>query len=248
MSFKDHFSGHANSYAAARPTYPESLFKYLAKLCSSNELAWDCATGNGQAATGLSPYFNKVLATDASSEQIEQGQFKENLEYQVMPAENPDIADSSADLITVAQAIHWFDIDKFFESTRRVLKADGVLAVWSYGLHEINPRCDEITAHLYSDIVGKYWPTERCYVETRYQDIHFPFTNIESPSFEIICKWSAQDVLNYYHSWSAVQRYMADKGSSPLELIEAEFVAAWDSESQRDVRWPISLHVSRKPA
>ena len=245
MTFKDHFSGHAQSYAAARPTYPDELFSYLDEVSFENGFAWDCATGNGQAATGLAPYFEKVLATDASNEQIQQAQKGTNIEYQIMAAENPDIEDSSVDLVTVAQAIHWFDIDKFFSTTKRVLKPQGILAVWSYGLHEIDRRCDEITAHLYSDIVGKYWPSERCFVEQRYADIQFPLDKIEPPSFDMRCQWSAEDVLNYYASWSAVQRYITENGTSPIDLIRQDFIDAWGVEEVKSIRWPLALYVNR---
>lgn len=247
MNFKDHFSDHAQSYATARPTYPDSLFNHLASLCREHELAWDCATGNGQAAVGLSAYFKSVLATDASAEQIAQAQEASNIQYQQSPAENTAIADCSVDLVTVAQAIHWFEIEKFFAEVERVLKPEGVLAVWSYGLHEISVACDEITARLYSDIVGKYWPRERCHVEQRYEGVGFPYSAIAGPEFEILCEWSAQDVLNYYDSWSAVQRYWKDKGASPIALVADDFVQAWGEESVRVVRWPITLYARRKP-
>jgi SAM-dependent methyltransferase len=248
MTFKDHFSGHAQRYAEARPTYPDELFSYLKEVSNDHKTAWDCATGNGQAAAALAPFFEKVLATDASNEQIQQARQCVNIDYQVMAAENPSIEDSSIDLITVAQAIHWFDIDKFFAAAERVLKPGGILAVWSYGLHEINQLCDEVTTYLYSDIVGKYWPSERCFVEKRYEDIQFPMSKIEAPAFDMRCQWSVDDVLNYYGSWSAVQRYIAENGTSPIELIKADFKAAWGEEEVRSVRWPLALFVNRNRA
>lgn len=248
MEFKDHFSGHAQSYAAARPGYPSELFDFLQSECSERNFAWDCATGNGQAAVGLAPYFKNVLATDASSEQIEQTQSQENIQYRVMPAEYPELDDASVDLVTVAQAIHWFDIEKFFSGVERVLKVNGLLAVWSYGLHKISPECDAITEKLYSEIVGKYWPPERASVEKGYDEIHFPFAALNSPSFEIRCHWTCAEVLGYYNSWSAVQRYMAENETSPLELIKSDLINAWGDVEQREVNWPISLYVSRKLA
>ena len=68
----DHFSAHAQNYARFRPTYPTELFAWLASQSPGHRLAWDCGTGNGQAALGLADHFVHVHATDLSPQQLAQ--------------------------------------------------------------------------------------------------------------------------------------------------------------------------------
>jgi len=162
-NFKDHFSNNSKQYASSRPKYPRSLFEFLIGLVSNRNIAWDCATGNGQAAVVLSEYFEQVIASDASKEQIENAESRKNIRYEVFPAERTNIADSSIDLITIAQALHWFNLDDFYKEAKRVLRKDseagirgggGVIAAWAYGLHSISKEIDNITHSLYEDILG----------------------------------------------------------------------------------------------
>ncbi|MDA1370113.1 MAG: class I SAM-dependent methyltransferase [Proteobacteria bacterium] len=246
MTFKDHFSRHAQSYALARPQYPDELFSYLRTCCAQHSLAWDCATGNGQAALSLARYFGRVVATDASAEQIAQALPAVNVEYAVMPAENPTLEGESVDLIAVAQALHWFNIDAFFVAADRVLKKQGVLAVWSYGQHEIDTEVDAIVHRLYADIVGDYWPTERCMVEARYEGIEFPYTLMSAPSIEMHVEWSLQQLLGYLMSWSAVQRFIRASGENPLEQVNDQLREAWGRDPVKKVSWPLTLNIGRK--
>ncbi len=157
MSFKDHFSGHAQEYSQARPTYPKELFAYLASIAPRHDAVWDCATGNGQAAVGLSAYFKKVIATDASEQQIQNAEQRDNIEYRVTTAEHSGLDNHSVDLIAVAQALHWFDFDNFYQEVKRVLKADGVLAVWTYALLSTpDDKINRLINEFYTDIVGSY--------------------------------------------------------------------------------------------
>ncbi len=149
--FRDHFSGHADRYEAFRPDYPAELFDYLASIAPGHELAWDCATGNGQAALGVAPYFASVIATDASARQIEQARPRENVRYSVSPASDAPTPDASVDMVTVAQALHWFDLPAFYTEVRRVARHDAVLAVWCYEMHSIIPEVDAIVSALYHE-------------------------------------------------------------------------------------------------
>jgi len=160
--FIDNFSTQSKEYSFSRPTYPESLFEFLSKVTHQKNLAWDCATGNGQAAIGLSKYFKKVIASDASKNQIRHGFQRENIDYKLFPAENVELDNDSVDIVTVAQALHWFDFDKFYYNVKRVGKKDGIIAVWSYDMHEINPQIDKFTDRLDVDgeILGSYWKKE----------------------------------------------------------------------------------------
>ncbi len=216
--FKDHFSKKSSLYKEARPTYPKALFEYLALLTKAHDLAWDCATGNGQAAVMLANYYKKVVATDASEEQIKQAVSKCNIDYRVSLAENSGLLDKTADLITVAQAFHWFCFEDFFKETKRVLKQNGFLAIWCYELlTTASPNLNQLIGTFYQDIVGPYWPKERRHIENRYQDIQFPFEKLETPEFFIEPNWTLQELLNYFSSWSSTQYYQKDLNKDPIE-------------------------------
>jgi ubiquinone/menaquinone biosynthesis C-methylase UbiE len=243
---KDHFSGHAACYQQFRPNYPAPLFEYLASLCPAHDLAWDCATGNGQAAVALAPYFTSVIATDFSAQQIEQAQRDAKVRYLVARADQAPIEALSADLVTVAQALHWFNLASFYREVFRVAKPGGLLAVWSYEMHHIAPEIDAVVLRLYSDIVGPYWPPERKIVEEGYRTLPFPFDEIAPPQFEMVHSWDLEHVLGYLGSWSATQRYRNQLGKDPLALIADDLKAAWfDPERARDVVWPLNVRVGR---
>jgi SAM-dependent methyltransferase len=243
---KDHFSGHADRYEEYRPTYPAGLFGYLASLCPRHDLAWDCATGNGQAATALAPYFSTVVASDASQKQIDQAHPRDNVQYLVAPADAVPLVNSSVDLVTVAQALHWFQLPQFYAEVTRVVKPDGFIAVWCYQLHTITPAIDAVVHHLYSDIVGADWPPERRLVEEGYATVEFPFAAVTAPPFHMTHSWDLDHLLGYIDSWSASQRYRNRTGHDPRELINADLVAAWgDQNDERTVTWPLHVRVGR---
>jgi ubiquinone/menaquinone biosynthesis C-methylase UbiE len=241
VGFKDHFSGHAGDYARARPSYPQELFEYLQANCECHEKVWDCGTGNGQAALALAKYFKQVIATDASSSQISEAPSASNVEFRVLAAEDPALESSSFDLVTVAQALHWMDTDAFFRNADRVLKTDGRLAVWSYGLLKVNSYIDEIVGHLYEAILGDYWPEERRMVEAEYADIVFPFRQIQSRSFTMSLNWTLAELLDFLGSWSAVQRYKERNNADPLALVADDLYVAWGDAELREVKWSLIL-------
>ena len=247
MSFKDHFSKQAADYAIFRPDYPQELFTYLGSIAPSRQLAWDCGTGNGQAAVGLASGFDRVIATDASEKQIANAQPHEHVEYRVAPAENSGIESEMIDLIMVAQALHWFDLDRFYAEARRVLKPDGVLAASAYNLLRIEPAIDEIANRYYYEVVGPFWPPERQLVE-RFADLPFPFDEIRAPKFEMTAKWSFEHLLGYLRTWSSTQRFIAAKGTDPLDQITNDLRSAWGNPRRtRSVSWPLVVRIGRKP-
>jgi len=243
-SFKDHFSGHSSSYAEYRPTYPDALFAFLADCCTGHSLAWDCATGSGQAALALSEYFDRVIATDASEAQIREAESKAGIEYRVARAEASGLDDDSIELITVGQALHWFDIPAFLDESQRVLVEGGVLAVWSYERCAIEPACDALINELYLDAVGPYWPAERAFVEGGYRSIELPMPSISAPEFSMKKQWAVEEMLGYLRTWSASQRYMKANGSDPVVLIQERLSRAW-GEGRREVSWPLSIKIGR---
>ena len=244
--FEDHFSGHSEKYAQSRPRYPDEIYAYLASIAPANSLAWDCGTGSGQAALGLAQHFDKVYATDASAEQISHAYPHEKVNYQTEPAEHVSLSDSSVDLVTVAVAIHWFDFDEFYREVKRVLKPGGILAAWTYSLTEISPAIDVLIQHYYGEILKGYWPERIHYLEEKYETLPFPFEEIIPPVFTMEIRWNLTQFAGFLDSWSATQRYRAQKGQHPLELIWDTLLAAWgDEQETRLVRWPLYFRIGR---
>jgi SAM-dependent methyltransferase len=248
MSFKDHFSGLAAQYSAFRPTYPPVLFDYLAQLCRERRMAWDCACGNGQATGGLARHFAAVIATDASPQQLSAAAPHGNVTYRVARAEDSGINSNSVDLVTVAQALHWFDLDSFYGEVQRVLVPSGVVAAWTYGvLHVEGEEVDALMQDFYSNIVGPYWPPERRIVEAGYRSLAFPFAQISVPSFNMEERWERAHLLGYLRSWSATGRYVEDQRVDPVVALEKRLEPLWaDAGAVRKVTWPVAMRVGRK--
>jgi SAM-dependent methyltransferase len=245
-NFKDHFSEVAARYAEFRPTYPEKLFSWLAGLCAEHETAWDCATGSGQAASGLARHFTTVIATDASGEQIAHAKAPENVSFRVAPAEASGLKENSVDLVTVAQAAHWFELPRFFAESQRVLKPGGVLALWGYGRLELPAGMDEIFQRFYSETIGPYWPPERKWIDDGYRSLDFPFAGIPASDFFIEVEWNLPRLLAYLSTWSAVKRYRADRCSDPLPALMAELQPLWGKpDTTLPLKWPLFLRVGR---
>ena len=255
MTFHDHFSGHATTYREARPQYPDALFDWLASQAPSRNLAWDTGCGNGQASVALAERFARVFATDPSANQIENAEARPNIDYRVEPGEQCSLPDANADLVTVAQALHWFDFARFFAEARRVLKPRGVLAAWAYADCRVTPSIDVVKDRVYVDFTGAYWPPERAFVEAGYRTIAFPFGDgapfeeIEAPSFEMRVDWDAAQFLAYLRSWSATQRYIKANGADPVAMVERDLLAAWgDPDEPRAVRWDFHVRAGRLKA
>jgi len=244
--FADHFSGHAPDYARFRPDYPPRLFSYLAEVSPGRRAAWDCGTGNGQAALGLARHFERVFATDPSEKQLAQARTHRRVAYSVAAAEDSGLPDGSVELVTAAQAAHWFDRDRFWSESRRVAVKGGVVAIWCYDLLRIAPEIDAVIRHLYSDIVGSYWPPERVLTEERYRTIGFPFPELEPPPLRMSKRWTLPDLLGYLHTWSSVQRYMAACGEDPVEAVRLDLARVWGpAEQARRAVWDLALRVGR---
>jgi SAM-dependent methyltransferase len=246
VSFKDHFSDAPARYAEFRPAYPNALFAWLAGLCTEHGLAWDCATGSGQAAAGLAKHFKQVIATDASSEQIAHARGPDNVRFRVATAEASGLDAHNVDLITVAQAAHWFDLPRFYAEAERVLKPGGVLALWGYGRLCLPGGMDEIFRRFYGETVGPWWPPERKLIDNGYRALDFPFAEIAAPDFFIEVEWDLPRLLGYLSTWSAVKGYRADRGSDPLAALTAELQPRWDSpDTALQLKWPLFLRVGR---
>ncbi len=231
--FKDHFSKQAHAYKKYRPGYPGELFQYLNSLTAAHDLAWDCATGNGQSALGLSNYFTKVYATDASVQQLENASAKPNIIYKKEKAENCSLKNASADLITVAQAVHWFNFDKFYDEVKRVLKPEGVVAVWTYTLPFISEEIAAEINYFHDNVVGEFWQKENKLVSDEYKSLPFPFEEVKTPDFNFKKEITLNDLLGLFKSWSAVQRYKDQTYEDPVKLIEKKLRPLWKEKSEK---------------
>jgi SAM-dependent methyltransferase len=246
--YADHFSRVASAYATCRPSYPLELFTYLSDLLARHDLAWDCAAGSGQATLPLTGRFRRVLATDVSAAMLDRAPRHPSIEYRVSRAEDSGLADASADLVTVAQALHWLDIEPFYAEVERVLAPGGVLAVWSYtGQLLGDATLDAILTRFYTEVVGPYWPAERRHVEAGYRTLPFPYVELEAPAFVMQEHWTLPQLLGYLGTWSATQRFREVQGYDPVARLAGELAESWgDPASVRLIRWPLSLRVGRK--
>ncbi|MEO7073155.1 MAG: methyltransferase domain-containing protein [Rhodanobacter sp.] len=246
MEFNDHFSGHAGLYRDARPLPPADWFAWLAGQARNLELAWDAGCGNGQASVGLATHFTRVVASDPSGAQIARAQTNARVDYRVEPAEHSSLADTSASLVSVSQALHWFDLDAFYAEVRRVARPGALLAVSAYGNCSVDRAVDAVERELYASTLAPDWPPERALVDAGYRDLPFPFERVDAPSFAMQAAWNLAQFLAYLGSWSATQRHLARTGVDPVRVATPELTAAWgDPQQVRAVRWPFLSLVGR---
>lgn len=242
----DHFTPVAAQYAAFRPAYPAGLFDWLADIAPQRHWAWDCGTGSGQASVALAERFDRVLGTDLSAAQLAAAPLRGNVEYRVAPAENSGLPDRSVDLVTIAQALHWFDLPKFYTEVRRVLKPRGIIAAWGYNhLLVGHPEIQAILDRFYEEKIGSYWPPERVHVENAYRELDFPFARIATPQLALHQDWSREHLLGYLRSWSAVGRFKIEHGIDPVDTIIEDIGAYWPKDEIRRIEWPLFIHAGR---
>lgn len=248
-AFQDHFSGVAPGYAAFRPGYPSELFDWLASAAPARHHAWDCACGSGQAKLALAERFDRITATDASAAQISHAPHHPRITWRVAPAEASGLDTASVALITVAQALHWFDLDAFYTEARRVLAPGGILAAWCYGTFGTDHReVDTLVQAFYAETLGPHWPPERRLVEFGYRDLPFPFDELPAPPLSLAQDWTLDQLLGYLASWSATARYRKARGEDPIAPLASRLTALWSAPSQTlRFTWPISLRVGRLP-
>ena len=247
MKFKDHFSDRAALYATCRPLYPDSLFAQLAGLTRHHRAAVDCGTGNGQAAIGLAKHFRRVIATDPSEAQIGRALAHERIEYSVARAESIPLPDASVDLVTAAQALHWFDAAAFFSEARRVLAPGGAIAVWGYGDPIMDTPALHETLHEFNrGTLEEYWFAERQLLLDGYRTIPFPFEEVLLPPQQLEVRWTLAQLAGYLRTWSSTARYAAEHGLDPVPEVEKALSGDWgDPGTRRLIRWPLHLRAGR---
>lgn len=243
------FSPLAKRYAESRPLYPRELFEWLASIVDRREVAWDCATGNGQAAVGLAEFFDRVIATDISAEQIRHAVEHPRVNYRVAQSESSGLDESSVDIVTVASAVHWFDLDAFFADAERVLRPRGALAVWTYHVGHVEPPFDEIFYRFYDEVLRPYFSPQVKVVDEHYKTIEYPGEALDpAEAFFVTADWTLDQMKSFIESWSGVQKYLEDRGEDPIETIADELGGLWGEPANvHTVRWPLFARVWRTP-
>jgi ubiquinone/menaquinone biosynthesis C-methylase UbiE len=242
---KDNFSTQSDKYAKYRPTYPSQFFDYLNSIIPNKQNAWDCGTGNGQVAYELAKTFDTVFATDISQSQIENALLANNISYSVQPAETTNFDNNQFDLIVVAQAIHWFDFDKFYAEAKRTAKNNALLCVVGYGKLEIDAQIDPVIADFYSNVIGKYWDKERRYIDENYKTIPFLVDEIQTPSFVNTQHWTLAHLMGYLNTWSAVKHFIKQNNYNPLDKLQKEIEQLWGNEQTKQVHFPLLLRIGQ---
>lgn len=245
-SVLDKFSAQAGLYKKYRPVYPQELYDEILKATNGRNHCWDCGTGNGQVAKVLAKHFKSVEASDISRNQISNAERSDNITYHISRAEKTLFKDNQFDLVTVAQALHWFDISAFFKEVKRVCKNNATLSVWGYGLIRIDEEINALIDQYYHEITGPYWNKERNYVDQQYNSIPFDFQAVPtSKSFSIQASWDIFQLEGYFKSWSAVQNYLKEHQHSPVDWIMEKIKLRWDRNNVKQVNFPIFMKMGR---
>jgi 2-polyprenyl-3-methyl-5-hydroxy-6-metoxy-1,4-benzoquinol methylase len=240
----DRFSGHADLYAQYRIDYPDALYEFILADVTSRQRAWDCATGNGQVATALADRFEQVDATDISETQLILAIQRPTIQYQVCRAEQTPFADHTFDLVTVGQALHWFNVPAFHQEVRRVAKPGASLAEWGYGLATLNAALDPLLIDFYRNRVGPYWDPQRTHIDNAYTDLEFPFANVRNGTFTIHRDWTLDRFLNYLRTWSAVRQYIFENEEDPVVALGERMQPLWGGGEQA-IHFPVFCRVGK---
>jgi SAM-dependent methyltransferase len=242
---KDNFSSQSDQYARYRPLYPPEFFEYLNSIVPNKNDAWDCGTGNGQVAIELAKTFHHVHATDISQSQIDNALRAENITYSVQSAESANFENGRFDLVVVAQAIHWFDFERFYSEVRRTAKEDALLCVVGYNRPKISEETDQLITSFYTNVIGRYWDKERRYIDEEYKTIPFPFGEIQSPQFSNKLQWTFEHLAGYLNTWSAVKHFIKQNNYNPVDQLQEELERYWGSGQTREVTFPLLLRIGR---
>jgi len=239
------FAIESEQYARFRPTYPTELVELIVSLSPNLYSAWDVACGNGQLTHELSKYFEHVIGTDISQEQLDIAIKNENIQYKVESSAQSSLEKNSIDLITVAQAIHWFEFDSFYTEVKRVAKPDAIIAILGYELLSISKEIDDCIIDFYTKTLNGYWDERRKYIDEQYSTIPFPFEEMKIPHYSCKLQWNREDLLGYLSTWSAVKKYMKDTGNDAIEIIKPHIYSMWEVNQERKVTIPIITKIAR---
>lgn len=251
MPYEDHFSGHADAYARHRPRYPDQLFAWLASVSPARTLAWDAGTGNGQVAVALTRHFDRVVATDASRDQLAHAEPHERVEYRNETADRGSLPHVSVDLMTAGAAAHWFELDGFYREVRRVGKSGAVVALFSYGPRDFAEAYermfgDSVVHRFQEEVLRGFWPERIQFVHDRYATLPFPFDELTAPPFAMTADWTLHDLMAFLETWSASQRYFQERGTHAIDEIAPELLQTWgDPDTRRPLACPLFVRAGR---
>ncbi len=236
------FADKADLYAVARPMYPQALFDFISSITNGRDRAWDCASGNGQAAVGLVKSFSKVYASDISHEQIANAFQSPNIEYSVQAAENTNYMDHQFDLVNVAQALHWFDYEKYWDEVSRVLNPRGVFVAYSYIWPAVNNAVDDVVEQSLKKIIEPYWASNNRIVWDGYKTVDFPFKRLATPDIDLTNQWDLHQFVDYLHTWSATRRCMEEIGDDFFNAAKENLTKVWgDPNTKMTIKNPLTI-------
>lgn len=238
------FSEGGREYARHRPAYPDALADALGELAPARHLAWDAGCGSGQLSTLLGDRFERVVASDASGEQVAWARRHPRVEYRVAPVGDTGLADASVDLAVAAQAAHWFDLDAWFGEIARVARPEAAVAMVTYGDVEVDGAPGEIVHRFNRETLAPWWPPERRHVVEGYASLPFPFAEVALRVAPMTASWDAEALLGYVGTWSAVRAMERARGREPFERLAEEIRKAW-GPGRRGVRWPLTVRAGR---
>ena len=245
------FGTDSRSYSQDRPQYPPELFAWISSMCRGHKTAWDCATGNGQAAIGLSHWFEKVDATDLASEQLAEAFSLPNVRYSAQSAEQTSFPDANFDLIAVAQALHWFDFRRFWPEVRRIARQDAFFCAWGYSWFKRTPDLTELHAIYLDpllDLLKPYWARENGILWNGYStsDIEFPFDRFDAPPIDISISWDINTLFRYVRTWSAFKMALKAEGvGAALQSLEGDARARFEDYGQFRLSLPLAIAAAK---
>ncbi len=230
-------------YQQFRPSYPDTLFEWLSAQSPTTDIAVDVGCGSGQASRGLEPHFKQVIGTDISFRQLQAAPTSAAV-FIASQAHQLPLADACVDLITVAQAFHWFDQTAFFSEAERILKPGGVMALVSYGLCDVKGLEGKVRA-FHDGALGPWWPAERADVLAGHPHAQLHWPTLPFAQTTIKREWSVEAFIGYLDTWSALVR-AARAGKHPLAPFSEELRKQWGPNT-RTVHWPLRVRAWRKP-
>lgn len=260
-AFPDHFSGHADQYARYRPHYPDDLYAWIARNAPATRQCWDVATGSGQAARALVRYFDAVIATDASPEQLSYATPQPGVTFRQALAEQSGLPNNSADAIVAAAALHWFDLPRFFAEVQRVARPGALFVAWTYAASQHlagHPQPDFLQRFV-SETLGPHWPPQFATVLSQYRHIAFPFEKLPTPTFYAREVWTLEQFVGHIQTWSGYVRARQATGEEPIRHIEEPLRRWWKARvheyGQHDtpdgplpVTWELTVRAGRVSA
>ena len=243
---QSYFDFSSDVYSKGRPTYPPELYLWLSNQVKNQQCVWDCACGTGQVSIDLAAYFEQVEATDISESQIAEAIPHRKVNYKVSPSEVCEYPDQHFDAICVGQALHWFDLEKFWPEVKRTLKPGGIFACWGYSWLSVCPEIDDIINSQIMSKLKPHWPAQNRTLWNQYDDVTFPLEMLDVPEFELTFKWNAYRLFDYMQTWSAIRALEHEDATQVLADAWDAIIKVWQEPlEKREVTIPFFVKAGR---